>query len=93
LAEEGVTEEMYAHVAEHRDHPEYSDAERIAIEYAERFALAHLELDDEFFVRLREHFSDADILDLTICIADFLAFGRLTEVLRLDQECSLEFPS
>jgi len=92
LAEQGVTEDMYAHVAEHRDHPEYSDAERIAIEYAERFALAHLELDDEFFVRLRERFSDADILDLTICIADFLAFGRLTEVLRLDQECSLEFP-
>jgi alkylhydroperoxidase family enzyme len=92
LAEQGVTEDMYAHVAEHRDHDEYSGAEQIAIEYAERFALAHLELDDEFFVRLREHFSDADILDLTICIADFLAFGRLTEVLRLDQECSLEFP-
>ena len=92
MAEQGVTEDMYSHVAEHRDHPEYSDAERVAIEYAERFALAHLEIDDEFFVRLREHFSDADILDLTICIADFLAFGRLTEVLRLDQECSLEFP-
>jgi alkylhydroperoxidase family enzyme len=92
LAEQGVTEDMYAHVAEHRDDPEYSGAEQIAIEYAERFALAHLELDDEFFTRLREHFSDADILDLTICIADFLAFGRLTEVLRLDQECSLEFP-
>ena len=92
MAEQGVTEEMYAHVAEHRDHPEYSGAEQIAIEYAERFALAHLELDDEFFARLREQFSDADILDLTICIADFLAFGRLTEVLRLDQECSLEFP-
>ncbi len=92
MAEQGVTEDMYAHVAEHRDHDEYSEAESVAIEYAERFALAHLELDDEFFVRLREHFSDADILDLTICIADFLAFGRLTEVLRLDQECSLEFP-
>ena len=92
MAEQGVTEEMYAHVAEHRDHPDYSGAEQIAIEYAERFALAHLELDDAFFARLREHFSDADILDLTICIADFLAFGRLTEVLRLDQECSLEFP-
>jgi alkylhydroperoxidase family enzyme len=92
LAEQGVTEDMYAHVAEHRDHAEYSDGERVAIEYAERFALDHVAIDDEFFVRLREHFSDADILDLTICIADFLAFGRLTEVLRLDQECSLEFP-
>ena len=83
---------MYAHVAEHSDSPEYSDGERVAIEYAERFALDHLAIDDEFFARLHEHFSDADILDLTICIADFLAFGRLTEVLRLDQECSLEFP-
>ena len=92
MAEQGVTEDMYAHVAEHRDHAEYSDAERVAIEYAERFALDHIAIDDEFFVRLREQFSDADILDLTICIADFLAFGRLTEVLRLDQECSLEFP-
>lgn len=64
----------------------------MAIEYAERFALDHLSLDDGFFTRLREHFSDADILDLTICTADFLAFGRLTEVLRLDQACSLEFP-
>jgi alkylhydroperoxidase family enzyme len=92
LAEQGVTENMYTHVAEHRDNPEYSDAEQVAIEYAERFALDHLAIDDEFFGRLHQHFSDADILDLTICIADFLAFGRLTEVLRLDQECSLEFP-
>jgi alkylhydroperoxidase family enzyme len=83
---------MYEHVAEHRDHDEYSEEERVAIEYAERFALDHLEIDDAFFERLREHFDDADILDLTICIADFLAFGRLTEVLRLDQECSPEFP-
>jgi alkylhydroperoxidase family enzyme len=92
LAEQGVTEDMYAHVAEHRDHVEYSEAERVAIEYAERFALRHLEIDDAFFERLHEQFDDADVLDLTICIADFLAFGRLTEVLRLDQECSLEFP-
>jgi alkylhydroperoxidase family enzyme len=90
LAEQGVTEDMYAHVADHREHPEYSGAERIAIEYAERFALDHLAIDEAFFERLHEHFDDADILDLTICIADFLAFGRLTEVLRLDQECSLE---
>jgi alkylhydroperoxidase family enzyme len=90
LAEQGVSEQMYAHVAEH-DHPEYSEAERLAIEYAERFALDHLNLDDEFFERLHEHYSDADILDLTICIADYLGFGRLTQVLKLDQECSLDF--
>jgi alkylhydroperoxidase family enzyme len=80
---------MYAHVADH-DHPEYSEPERLAIEYAERFALDHLNIDDAFFVRLHEHFSDADILDLTICIADYMGFGRLTQVLKLDQACSLD---
>lgn len=89
MRDHGVTEELYAHVAEHADHPEYSGAERIAIEYAERFARDHLSIDDAFFGQLREHFSDADVLDLTICIADFLAFGRLTQVLKLDVACDL----
>jgi alkylhydroperoxidase family enzyme len=90
LREQGVTEELYAHVDEHRDHDEYSGAERVAIEYAERFALDHLAIDDELWARLRAEFTDADILDLTICIADFLAFGRLTQVLKLDVACDLD---
>ena len=89
MAEQGVTEELYAHVAEH-GHPEYSGAEQVAIEYAEKFALDHLSIDDAFMARLREHFSDADILDLTICIADFMGFGRLTQVLQLDVSCELD---
>jgi alkylhydroperoxidase family enzyme len=89
LAEQGVTEDMYAHVAEH-GHPEYSGAEQVAIEYAEKFALDHLSLDEAFFDRLHEHFSDADILDLTICIADFMGFGRLTQVLQLDVSCEVD---
>ena len=47
--------------------------EQVAIEYAEKFALDHLSIDDAFFARLQEHFTDADILDLTICIGDFMA--------------------
>ncbi len=89
MREQGVTEEMYAHVESHRDHPEYSEAERLAIEYAELFCLDHLAIDDAFMRRLRSHFSDAEVLDLTICIGNFLAFGRLTQVLKLDQQCEL----
>jgi alkylhydroperoxidase family enzyme len=88
LAEQGVTERLYAHVAEH-GHPEYSEAEQVAIEYAERFALDHLSIDGVFFERLKQHFSDAAILDLTICIGNFIAFGRLTQVLQLDVSCDL----
>jgi alkylhydroperoxidase family enzyme len=80
---------MYAHVAEYDGHDGYSEREKLAIEYAERFALDHLAIDDAFFERLRAHFGDAEVLDLTICVADYLAFGRLTQVLKLDQECSI----
>jgi alkylhydroperoxidase family enzyme len=88
LAEQGVTEELYAHVAEH-GHPEYSAQEQVAIEYAEKFALDHLSLDDAFFARLREQFTDAEILDLTVCTGNWLAFGRLMQVLKLDVACDL----
>ncbi len=53
LAEQGVNEELYAHVEQWRDHPEYSEPERLAIEYAERFALDHRTIDDAFFARLQ----------------------------------------
>jgi alkylhydroperoxidase family enzyme len=88
LAEQGVTEELYAHVSEH-GHPEYTEQEQLAIEFAEKFALDHLSLDDAFWARLRAHFTDPEILDLTICTGNWLAFGRVTQVLKLDVVCDL----
>ena len=85
VREEGATdEEFYAHVADfHRDE-RYSPREKLAIDYAERFAIAHTAIDDEFFDRLHEHFTDAEILDLTICIAAFLALGRTLNVIGIE---------
>lgn len=89
VKEQGVTEEFYLHVADHdTDHDtsaRYSDRERLAITYAERFAVDHLSIDDAFFARLRENFTDAEILDLTICMAAFLGLGRLLRVLGIDE--------
>jgi AhpD family alkylhydroperoxidase len=87
LAEHGVTEEMYAHV----DDPsagDYNERELLAIEFAERFAVDHHNIDDAFFDRLKEHFTDAEILELTISIGDWVGFGRLTMVLDLDEACA-----
>ncbi|MET0660772.1 MAG: carboxymuconolactone decarboxylase family protein [Steroidobacteraceae bacterium] len=86
----GVDERFYEHIAQFRDHPEiYSDRERVAMEYAERFALDHLSIDDALFGQLRAHFSERELAALTISIGYFLAFGRLTQVLKLDQVCAL----
>ena len=84
MTRQGVDEELYAHVAEYRDHPGYSQHERLAIEYAERFVTDHLSIDDAFFDRLRAAFGDDEILDLSICVAAFMGLGRLLRVLGVD---------
>jgi len=84
LAKGETDEDFYAHVADfHRD-DRYTAQEKLAIDYAERFAVAHTAIDDEFFARLREQFTDEEILDLTICIAAFIALGRTLNVLGIE---------
>ena len=87
MAERGVTEELYAHVDEVA-RGDYSEQERLAIEYAEKFALDHRSLDDAFFARMKAQFSDAEILELTAMIGDWLAFGRLNAVLDIAEACA-----
>ena len=87
MAERGVTEELYAHVDD-PDAGDYSEQERLAIEYAEKFALDHRSIDDAFFARLKAAFTDAEILELTASIADWIAFGRMTAVRDLDEACA-----
>ena len=87
MAERGVTEELYAHVDDVA-RGDYSEQERLAIEYAEKFALDHRSLDDAFFARMKAQFSDAEILELTAMIGDWLAFGRLNAVLDIAEACA-----
>jgi alkylhydroperoxidase family enzyme len=84
-----LTEDDYANVCTPDAYDGYSPRERLAIEYAEKFALDHHAIDDAFFARLHEQFSDAEILDLTVCIGGWLALGRTLHVLGIDEYCSL----
>ena len=87
---EALTEDDFANVTNWRTYPGYSDRDRLAVEYAERFALDHLNLDDEFFARLRGAYSDPEVLDLTVCIGAWIALGRTMSVLRIDSACRIE---
>jgi alkylhydroperoxidase family enzyme len=86
---EAMTEDDFANVGEWRTYPGYSERERLAVEYAERFALDHTNLDDDFFDRLHAVYTDAEILDLTVCIGGWLALGRTLHVLGLDDACKI----
>jgi alkylhydroperoxidase family enzyme len=82
--------ELYDNVAAYASYPGYTPRQRLAIEFAERFALEHTSMDDAFFDRLRELFSDEEILDLTLCVAVFLGLGRSLTVLGVDQSCAID---
>jgi len=86
---EALTEDDFANVAEWRTYPGYSVRERLAIEYAERFALEHRAIGDELFERLHAAFTDAEILDLTVCIGAWIALGRTLHVLGVDSYCRI----
>jgi len=68
---------------------ELGDRERLAAEYAERFATDHHALDDEFWTRMRAAYSDPEIVELTMCLGSWIAFGRLNRVLGIDEVCTL----
>lgn len=90
VVEAGVTEEIYAHLDEWRDWPGYTERQRLAIEYAERFTVEHHAIDDELFDRLHSHFADDEILDLTLCFAVYLGLGRTLEVLQITEGTDLD---
>ena len=72
----GAGEPFYAEVTDWRAATELSTRERLAAEFAERFAIDHLAMDDELWGRLHEAFSEAELADLTICCGCFLGMGR-----------------
>lgn len=86
----GVAADLYDNVADYAGYPGYTMRQRLAIEYAERFATDHASMDDAFFGRLRAHFTDPEILDLTLCVAVFLGLGRSLTVLGIDQSCVID---
>jgi alkylhydroperoxidase family enzyme len=62
-------DERLAAVAGWRDSPLFSDAERVALDYAERMTITGQTVDDALFARLRQHYGEAQIVELTAAIA------------------------
>ncbi|GAA0564487.1 carboxymuconolactone decarboxylase family protein [Actinomadura livida] len=84
---EKVEEGFADAVTEWRTTDAFDDRTRLAAEYAERYALDHHGLDEEFWARMTARYSQREIVELSMCIGSWLAFGRLNRVLGLDAMC------
>jgi len=63
---------------------DFTATEQLAVEYAERMATDHHNIDGEFFERLHTQFTDEQIIELGMMIGQFIGFGRLLMVLDLE---------
>jgi alkylhydroperoxidase family enzyme len=61
--------EKLAEVTTWRDSTLFSEAERLALEYAERITYTDRKVDDALVDGLKKHYSDAQIVELTAAIA------------------------
>jgi alkylhydroperoxidase family enzyme len=52
-----------------RESSAFSNSERVALEYAERMTYTGQKVDDALFGRLKDHFTEPQIVELTAVIA------------------------
>ena len=62
-------EAKVAELADWRTSSAFSDAERVALEYAERITYTDQKVDDALFARVKRHFGEKQIVELTAAIA------------------------
>ncbi|MBL8324511.1 MAG: carboxymuconolactone decarboxylase family protein [Rubrivivax sp.] len=68
-AERGLAVDKALAVAEWRDHPAFDARERAALEYAEAMTHSGPGVDDALVARVREHFDEAALVELTALVA------------------------
>ena len=86
-----LDEDLYNHAGVWQTWPGYSEQERIAAEFAYRFATDHTGLrdDEDFWARAAEHFSDELLTDLALSCAMWLGMGRMLRTLDIGQACKI----
>ena len=84
--DDGVSEDLVCSLAQPDESPGLSERERAALRFADLFATDHLAIDDEFFVGLRRHFDDGEIVELAMVCAHYVGSGRLMAVMHVTED-------
>ncbi|ASJ89615.1 carboxymuconolactone decarboxylase family protein [Porphyrobacter sp. CACIAM 03H1] len=88
---DGVTEGLVCSLERPQEAENLSAAEKAAIRYGELMATDHLAIDDAVYDELRQHFSEAQIVELGMTVAFFVGFGRLAATWHMVEELPQAF--
>jgi uncharacterized peroxidase-related enzyme len=83
---EGLSLDGIERVLEYQDHPEFDAVDRLVVEYSIAVTNTPQRIRDAMFERLRAHFSEAQIVELTLRIALCGFFNRVNDALMIESE-------
>lgn len=74
----GETEDRLALIAAWRESPLFTDRERAALAWTEALTLLHKTgAPDDVYEQVRPHFTDAELVDLTLAIGEINTWNRI----------------
>jgi alkylhydroperoxidase family enzyme len=82
----GVSTEKIHALNDYAKSPLYSDAEKVALEYADAITDTRRDVDDELFARMQRHYDDDTIAELTMIIAWENASSRFNRAFRVPSQ-------
>jgi alkylhydroperoxidase family enzyme len=82
----GVTDEKIDALADYANNDLYSQAERIALEYADAMTITGRDVSDELFANLREFYDEDAMTELTATIAWENASSKFNRALRVPSQ-------
>jgi AhpD family alkylhydroperoxidase len=80
----GVTEQQLQDFHSYGESSAFSPVEKLVMEYAEEMSKTNVEISDELFSRLREHFDEEQIVELTAAIAIENLRSRFNNALQIE---------
>jgi uncharacterized peroxidase-related enzyme len=86
LAVEGVSAAGADRLLEYQDHPELDERDKLVVQYAIAAWEQPGRIPDALFLRLREHFSEAQIVELTLRITLCGFFNKFNDALQIEAE-------
>jgi AhpD family alkylhydroperoxidase len=89
--DDGVTEALVCSLERPQEADDLTDAEKVALAFADKLATDHLSIDDEMFARLYDHFEVAQVMELCFQVATFVGFGRMVAVLAITDDLPEEY--
>jgi alkylhydroperoxidase family enzyme len=82
----GVSTEKIDALHDYATSPLFTEAERVALEYADAMTVTRRDVDDALFARMRQHYDDDTIAEMTMIIAWENSSSRFNRALRIPSQ-------